>query len=289
MKETLLKLIKELTGKLPPPLWAVYVYNFYLNYKKTKDYDLSKSIGQTAVDEIKAKISNITYQQESKFDYSLVGTPVLPGFGSAIPFIDPLLLAEVTCKSEKLFKEDNAAQTQELNKFEATQRTLTDAQRKIAKDWDDLELTPPAHLLTIFLENMKDESGLEVFLYGFIQAAVGAWAVKYAVKQARPSELIILLRDKKFESLIKTPTHPSCPSGHSTFSSIAAEIGDKFCKRPLVDPITNKSYNTWAEIADEAGISRIYGGIHFHKDNELGKELGSNIGKILLTNYKNLA
>ena len=285
MIQNLKKIVAELTGKLPPPLWAVYVYTFYLALKKGKNYEEAKEEGQSEVDRINLKIKIVEYKVETKYDYSLPVNPLLPGFGIAYPFDEPLLLAEVSCSAEKMFDENDKSQLNELNLFDKAQSTLTQDQKNIAEYWDDSKITPPGHLLLIALENNIDESKIEVLLYGFVQAAVGCWAVKYSVKQKRPIELSVLLKDKKFQPVIKTPAHPSSPSGHSTFSSLCAAICEGNTSLPIVDPVGGKRFNNWNEISNEAGISRIYGGIHFHKDNELGKMLGGTLGKYLLLNY----
>lgn len=285
MIQNLKNIVAELTGKLPPPFWAVYVYYFYLALKEGKTYDEAKDAGQKEVDRIALKIKYVEYSVDSKFDYSLPVNPVLPGFGVAYPFDAPLLLSETTCNAEKIFNENEKTQASELAAFDRFQSMLNQTQKEIAEYWDDSRITPPGHLLLIALENDLEESKIEVLLYGFVQAAVGCWAVKYSVKQKRPIELKMLLKEKNFEPYIKTPAHPSCPSGHSTFSSLCASICAGNTKSPIYDPVGKKTFNSWADIANEAGMSRIYGGIHFLKDNELGKMLGHNLGKYLLTNY----
>lgn len=50
-------------------------------------------------------------------------------------------------------------------------------------------------------------------------------------------------------------------------------------------PITLK-FNTWKEMADSAGISRIYGGIHYPSSNEFALKVGKYIGNKILCNSK---
>ena len=42
-----------------------------------------------------------------------------------------------------------------------------------------------------------------------------------------------------------------------------------------------------ARLADEAAISRLYGGIHFRSDNDAGLRLGQRVGEVALTAYEN--
>ena len=94
-----------------------------------------------------------------------------------------------------------------------------------------------------------------------------------------------------------TPPFPGYISGHSTFSRSAAEVltgitGSRyfpgglgtfsgytlgFEQGPSV-PMTLQ-WATYFDAADEAGISRIWGGIHPPVDNLVGRRVGSQVGK----------
>ncbi len=278
MKTHLLKLISELSGKINPPMWTVFVYAFFIALKEGKTYDEAKAIGQAEVDNVTKQIGNDPYVQDSVSDYSLIGAPLVPNFGKQATK-NAYIIAKLSCEAEKIFNENNAVNRKHVNDFLAVVKNLNVTQKAIAQRWDDSVLTPPAHLLSIVLENSNDEALYEKVLLGLKEAAVACWAIKYAVKQARPNELIMLLTNERFVPEITTPTHPSCPSGHSTFSSVVAEI----CKEMKVvkDPITGIVYSDWKTIQEEASISRVYGGIHFLKDCELGTKLGTAIAKSL--------
>jgi hypothetical protein len=45
-----------------------------------------------------------------------------------------------------------------------------------------------------------------------------------------------------------------------------------------------RTFNSFGQAAEEAGVSRIYGGIHFNFDNTEGAELGSSIGSYVVKN-----
>lgn len=97
-----------------------------------------------------------------------------------------------------------------------------------------------------------------------------------------------------------TPPFAEHVSGHSTFSSAAAYIlaqftgGDRLaatvlCAKggsliePGFSPVRDitLSWNTFSEAAAQAGLSRLYGGIHFARGNQEGQLLGQKIGKIV--------
>ena len=66
-------------------------------------------------------------------------------------------------------------------------------------------------------------------------------------------------------------------SGHSTTSAAASEVLSAFF------PGDRKQLRAWAE---EAALSRLYGGIHFRSDNEAGLELGERVGRVAVSRYE---
>ena len=91
---------------------------------------------------------------------------------------------------------------------------------------------------------------------------------KYALLVKRPNKL-----DLKLKTKIPTPDHPSYPSAHSTISAAAATI---LC---YYFPENRKK---WWDLAHEAGMSRLWGGIHYPIDNETGLAQGEEVGKAVL-------
>jgi hypothetical protein len=96
-----------------------------------------------------------------------------------------------------------------------------------------------------------------------------------------------------------TPAFPGFVSGHSTFSRAAAEVlaadtGSPYFPGGLFEqtfapgylkfeqgprkPVTLQ-WATYYDAADQAGVSRIYGGIHIPGDDFAGRRIGSRIGK----------
>ena len=96
-----------------------------------------------------------------------------------------------------------------------------------------------------------------------------------------------------------TPAFPEYVSGHSTFSAAAAEVlrrftgsdtfGASYVQRPgtsFVEPNEPKKpvtlhWATFSEAADEAGISRRYGGIHFEDGDFGGRRAGRLVGSLV--------
>ena len=95
-----------------------------------------------------------------------------------------------------------------------------------------------------------------------------------------------------------TPPFPEYVSGHSTFSAAAAEVLKRFTGsdtfnhgaviepgsstiEPGVTPIARVrlAWPTFSTAADQAGMSRLYGGIHFRSGDQEGRKLGRKIGE----------
>ncbi len=101
-----------------------------------------------------------------------------------------------------------------------------------------------------------------------------------------------------------TPPFPEFVSGHSTFSAASAELlrlftgNDRFGygttitrldidKKDLAEPIELR-WNSFSEAAEEAGMSRLYGGIHFMQGNEKGLDMGKLVGKTVWNKCQSL-
>jgi membrane-associated phospholipid phosphatase len=162
-------------------------------------------------------------------------------------------------------------------------RTLTDRQREIALFWNDGSgtETPPGHWSRIALD-VVDRARVNPRRAAFVLAAlnttqadafIACWNAKFTYWTKRPVTLIRELLDPAYLSLISTPPFPAYPSGHSTTSGAAATVlGVLFPDRAA----------EFAAMADEAAVSRLFGGIHYRFDNDAGLDLGQRIGKLSL-------
>ena len=161
--------------------------------------------------------------------------------------------------------------------------TLTDRQREIALFWNDGpgSETPPGHWNRIALELVERArqsarqaaSSLAVLNTTQADAFIACWSAKYAFWTKRPVTLIRALLDPGYLSLIPTPPFPAYPSGHSTTSGAAATV---------LGALFPNSARELAAMADEAALSRLYGGIHYRFDNDAGLDLGRRIGALTL-------
>src|SRR5436190_5941018 len=161
--------------------------------------------------------------------------------------------------------------------------TRTEEQTEIALFWADSAgtETPPGHwngiaqIIAAAQGNTLEENArlLALLNIAMADAAVCAWDAKYTFHFWRPVTAIAFAEPElNWMSFIVTPPFPDYISGHSTFSGAAATVlalfydtGDlPFTTGSDFLPGVYRSFPTCLAAAQEAGVSRIYGGIHFH-------------------------
>jgi len=150
---------------------------------------------------------------------------------------------------------------------------MTDEYRRIANFWQDGlgTYTPPGHWNTIAKElivknKMNPLRTARVYAYlnmAMMDAGISCWDAKYYYHYPRPIQLI-----EGFETIAGTPNFPSYTSGHSVFSAAGAEV------LAYIFPSEATTLRGWAE---EAAISRVYGGIHWTFDATIGTEQGRKV------------
>jgi hypothetical protein len=170
----------------------------------------------------------------------------------------------------------------DLAEVKETVDHLTKEQLAIAQKWNDGAgtYTPPGHWNAIASAYVRDARMSEVRaarVYALLNIAmhdvsVGCWDSKMKYFNPRPSQL-----DPSIKTVIGLPNFPSFPSGHSTYSGAAATV---------LGSIFPEGAATFDAMADEAGISRMYGGIHYRSDIVQGKAHGKRIGAWVL-NFAN--
>ena len=96
-------------------------------------------------------------------------------------------------------------------------------------------------------------------------AQIGCWDAKETYWFIRPWQADAAIT---VVASVGKPNHPSYPSGHSCISSSAAEVLSAFF------PAQRKRLDA---MVIEAGLSRMYGGIHYRFDIEAGQTLGRSV------------
>lgn len=124
---------------------------------------------------------------------------------------------------------------------------------------------------------------------------ISCWKTKYETHRIRPETVINQAIDKNWKPLLQTPPFPEYTSGHSVISSAAAIIltgyfGDNF---DFIDTsevyfgLPERAFTSFNQAANEAAISRLYGGIHFRDAIENGLSQGQKIGSSIWEKVSN--
>lgn len=161
-------------------------------------------------------------------------------------------------------------------------------------------VTPPGQWCEIAQQlatsqNLDTEQAARLFaLLGMAvhDAGITAWETKNTYNFWRPITGIHLaltdgneltMPDSTWQPLFTTPNHQAYTSGHSTFSAAAATLLTRFFGTDnLSFTVTgdgrSREYSSLLQAADDAGMSRIYGGIHWMFDNTAGLQSGASVG-----------
>jgi len=147
----------------------------------------------------------------------------------------------------------------------------TPEQIAIVHKWAD---RPPPTIWNELLNDRIEGSNLDLAAcaraHAYLNVAmadafISCWETKYTYWTARPFQRIPGL-----VTVIATPNFPTYTSGHSTISAAAAAV---------MGEIFPSEGDFFRQQAEEAAVSRLYGGIHFRHDNEEGTRVGQLIGE----------
>ncbi len=122
-------------------------------------------------------------------------------------------------------------------------------------------------------------------------AFISCWEEKYNSDRIRPETAINKLMDPAWRPLLQTPPFPEYTSGHSVASAASSVIlthllGDNFSfidTSEVYFGLPERPFSSFYEAANEAAISRLYGGIHFRDACEEGVTQGRRIGHYVLS------
>ena len=186
---------------------------------------------------------------------------------------------------------------QQKDEVRAYRSRLTDEERTIAYYWADNageSGTPIGHWVSIASQmatarGLPAEAAARLMLTTSVAQAdafIAVWGYKYGQSLIRPRTYIRRVMDPSWEPLIPTPPFPEYPSGHSGVSAASAEVlsatfGDSVAfvdSTGLSIGSAVRRFDSFRAAAHEAGISRIYGGIHFPYGNMGGRALGECVG-----------
>jgi hypothetical protein len=173
-----------------------------------------------------------------------------------------------------------------------TVNALTDEQLAIALHWAN----PHTHHLSLVTQAVEAQHAdlaraAEAFAKGGIavyDAQVACWHMKFRYNMIRPISYIQEHIDASWGNPlpVTTPPHPDYTAAHPVVTrSMVQVVYDLFGDFPFTDHtwaaigLPPRSYNSWFALAEENGISRLYGGIHSRPAIEAGLEQGRRIGE----------
>ena len=127
-----------------------------------------------------------------------------------------------------------------------------------------------------------------------MDAFISCWDEKYRSSRVRPETVITRYMDQKWQPLLQTPPFPEYTSGHSVISTAVSEtltylLGDNFAFRDDTEVIFEmpvRDFKSFRQAAEEAAISRLYGGIHYRDAIENGQSQGRAIGEFVVEKLK---
>src|SRR5262245_36656138 len=194
-----------------------------------------------------------------------------------------------------------------------TSATRTADQTAIARFWLNTfgTATPIGHLnllAQIVAQQQGNTLEQNARLFAALNIAmadsiISCWDAKYHFNFWRPQTGIReadldgnpdTVADAAWAPLFTTPPHPSYSSGHTSNSGAAAAVLAAFFGTDNISftlasqhpsfPAT-RSYTSFSQAAEEAALSRMYGGIHWSFDNNVGLEVGNEIGQYVMANF----
>ena len=294
-----------------------------IDHSKTYAVAISKQILAYAKADGYNKISNLpryTAHREEGFWY-----PTPPGFMGAVePYfktVRPFTLD--TCNQFKplqptAFSGVKGSPFYALAEAVYKERNgLSDNHRLIAAFWDCnpfaiqddghlqyglKKISPGAHWMGISgiacaKANKSFEQSLQIYTsvsIGLMDAFICCWDEKYRSNRIRPETAIRKYIDPQWVPLLQTPPFPEYLSGHSVISSTSAVIlthyfGENFSYNDNVEVVyglPSRDFQSFKQAAEEAGVSRFYGGIHFMDAIINGQQTGTKAGEWVLQKIK---
>lgn len=192
---------------------------------------------------------------------------------------------------------------------------LTEQQREIASFWDcnpfvmnvsghlmfaTKKISPGGHWMNIThvacakanADFVKSAEAYVRVSLSLIDGFISCWDEKFRSKVIRPETYINKYINDKWTPLLQTPPFPEYTSGHSVISAASAValtdvFGDNFSFTDSTEiefGLTARNFKSFKEAAQEAGISRMYGGIHYRPAMENGLKQGNAIGEFIRDN-----
>jgi hypothetical protein len=211
-------------------------------------------------------------------------------------------------------KNKNSQFYKEVMEVYNVSKTLSDEQREIANFWDcnpyklnitghimhaTKKISPGGHWINIAGQVAKQSKldmakTLQVYAYTAVSLAdafISCWDEKYRSKLIRPESVINEYIDPEWLPLLQTPPFPEYTSGHSVASAACATVltallGDNYAYSDSTEVefgLPVRKFTSFNQAAQEASMSRLYGGIHYRPAIVNGVSQGRKIARFWLS------
>jgi hypothetical protein len=222
------------------------------------------------------------------------------------------------CSAPPAFNmEKNSDFFKSVNEVYAISNPLSEEHKEIARYWDDnpfvvehaghmmyatKKITPVGHWIGITkiacqkknTNAVQTAQAYALTSVAIFDAIISCWNTKYQYQHIRPVTVINESINPDWQPFLQTPPFPEHPSGHSGISAAAATIlthcfgeGFNFEDTSDLEYIGMKrNFSSFMQAADEASISRVYGGIHYRTGVDAGVEQGKKVGEYVLDKLK---
>jgi hypothetical protein len=239
-----------------------------------------------------------------------------PNWGMIMPLaLDSA--AQIKCPLPPPYNMDKkSAFYKNVNEVYEIGKHLDDERKTIARYWDDnpfviehsghlmfgnKKITPVGHWIGITgiackMKNLDEVETAKIYALTAIamhDVGISCWREKYIHNVIRPVTVINEYFDRNWQTFLQTPPFPEHSSGHSGFSAAAATIltkcfGDNFAFEDTSDLAyigMRRRFPSFTSAAQEASISRVYGGIHYRSGVDAGAAQGRAVAEFIIKKF----
>ena len=290
---------------------ARYTNKITNNYDVDRSIQYGKDIAAVVIEFSKqdgASNASVSYTPQGEGYWEATpptfGAPAVPGWGNNRTVLSGSINNTLPAEPIQFSKDAGTPFYNMVKEVYDVSLSLTDEQKIIANFWDDLPngkyISAFGHWFNILKQILQKENtplmkGADAYLRLGItmnESTISCWKSKYTFHQLRPITYIRKYINAGWNSFIGTPAHPEYLAAHATISSSAAyALESVFGKNysfadhtyeSIAMPV--RSYSSIEAAGTEAGMSRLYGGIHYRQSIEAGKACGNKVGE----NVKNI-
>lgn len=245
----------------------------------TRGLAIGRSVGDAMV--VRAKNDHFTAPFTGTIPTGLglwIPAPNVPPVGATLSGVTPYLLTSSSqFRPPPPLKFGSAPFLADLQEIHTISVTRTPEQTAIANQWNYAtgtftptgfwNLTAATYIEADHLDELAATHAFALMHAAMMDAFIGCFDAKYAYLRIRPSQADPVI---KLNLVFALPNHPSYPSAHSCISAAAATV--------LSHIFPERQAEVTADMV-QAGLSRMYAGIHYRTDINAGQALGTAVAQ----------